>query len=217
MTKTEAISDVKKILSDLVYNMTSHEGNPITLSEVRKLLGGGEIDGHDVSDEQQVFRIKNGWEEMIRLVENNQFQPNKKTICYLHNIYAKEEALTWGEFRTRIVTIRGTEHMPPDADSLDILFDEMIDNYHHAIDKDDASYDVFLSCAMNQYFNDGNKRAGQFLMNGARLSLGLPAITIPAKRNSEYNQKMVQFYDSQDRTEMKTFLQSCRINAPVVD
>ncbi|KLE15677.1 hypothetical protein [Clostridium sp. C8] len=50
---------VKKLLTDVVFNMASLEGNPFTYPEVQTLLDGITIGGHKVSDEQQIYRIRN--------------------------------------------------------------------------------------------------------------------------------------------------------------
>ena len=213
MTKSEVLADAKKVLADLVFNMTAHEGNPMTQPEVQTLVVDGiTVGGYRISDSEQVSNIALGWRELIRLVESNRFEVNKEIITDLHSIYAKNEALTWGDFRERQVTISGTEYMPPHYSELDELFDQMVDAYQAATDKDDASYDLFLTCARNQYFNDGNKRAGQYLMNGSRLVLGLPVVTIAARKSPDYNTKMIRFYDTNERTEMKAFLKECRVN-----
>lgn len=213
MTKAEVLSDAKKILADLVFNMTAHEGNPMTQPEVHTLvIDGITVGGYPISDSEQVSNIAKGWRELIQLVESEKFDVSKKTITHLHNIYAKNEALTWGEFRERQVMISGTEFTPPHHTELDILFERMVADFQSSTDKDEASYDLFLTCARNQYFNDGNKRAGQYLMNGSRLMLGLPVVTIAAKKSTEYNSKMIKFYDLNERNEMKDFLKKCRIN-----
>jgi len=207
------IADAKKVLADLVFNMTNHEGNPMTQPDVQTLIVDGvTVGGYTISDADQVVNIAEGWRELIRLVETNKFKLTKETITGLHGIYAKNEALVWGEFRERQVTISGTDYLPPHHSSLDELFSEMISSYDYALDKDDASYDVFLTCAKNQYFYDGNKRAGQYLMNGIRLTNGLPAVTISVRKVQEYNAAMVRFYDTGDREEMKAFLKGCRVN-----
>lgn len=213
MTQSEVLADAKKVLADLVFNMTAHEGNPMTQPEVHTLVVDGiTVGGYRVSDSEQVSNIALGWRELIRLVESNKFEVNKETITHLHGIYAKNEALTWGEFRERQVTISGTEYMPPHHSELDELFNRMVADYKQASNKDDASYNLFLTCARNQYFNDGNKRAGQYLMNGSRLLLGLPVITIAARKSPDYNAKMIQFDDTGQRDEMKAFLKDCRVN-----
>jgi Fic family protein len=213
MSKSEVLADAKKVLADLVFNMAAHEGNPMTQPDVQTLIIDGiTVGGYKIGDSEQVSNIALGWRELIRLVESNQFTVDKATITHLHGIYAKNEALTWGEFRERQVTIAGTEYMPPHHSELDELFKQMVADYEQAANKDDGSYDLFLTCARNQYFNDGNKRAGQYLMNGSRLMLGLPVITIAARKSSDYNAKMIRFYNTNQRDEIKQFLKECRVN-----
>jgi hypothetical protein len=60
-----------------------------------------------------------------------------------------------------------------------------------------------------RFFYDVNKRMGRFIMNGLLLSEGYPAINLPAKRQLEFNQLMINFYDSGDQKPMNTFMRSC--------
>lgn len=99
--------------------------------------------------------------------------------------------------------------MPPAADSLPFLFDEMIRRISKIDDIYLQSFSVFLDMARNQYFYDVNKRTGRFMMNGLLLSSGFPAISVPSKKRLEFNRKMIRFYDSNDPEEMRDFLGSC--------
>jgi Fic family protein len=67
----------------------------------------------------------------------------------------------------------------------------------------------FLFGALQQFFFDGNKRTSRFMMNGILMSAGIDAISIPAAKVQEFNEKMVRFYLSQDATEMMMFLVDC--------
>jgi len=78
----------------------------------------------------------------------------------------------------------------------------MIDIYDQAIH-------LFLTMARSQFFYDVNKRMGRFIMNGLLLDNGYPAINLPAKRQLEFNQLMLNFYDSGDQKPMNTFMRSC--------
>jgi len=209
--KAEVLADAKKMLADLVFNMTSHEGNPMTYPQIKTLIDGITVGGHRVSDAEQAKNIEFGWRKLLDIVESGEFVVNKTTILGLHEIYARNEALTWGVFRVRPVLIGGTKYVPPAHTELGLIFDNMVKHYNQSTNRDDASYDLFLTCAAAQFFDDGNKRAGQYLMNGARLSEGLPIITIPMSKNEEYNQKMIYFYETQNRQQMKEFLSECRL------
>lgn len=50
---------------------------------------------------------------------------------------------------------------------------------------------------------------GRFVMNGLLLRSGFPAINLPAKRQLEFNQLMLIFYETGDQTRMNAFLRSC--------
>lgn len=75
----------------------------------------------------------------------------------------------------------------------------------------DEAVGVFLDCAKNQFFYDCNKRTGQLLLNGLLLSDGQSLISIPANLASEYNAKMLRFYDTGEELQIKDFLKQCQL------
>jgi len=117
--------------------------------------------------------------------------------------------LECGRFRSGGVTIAGTEYMPPEAGMLPALFDNMATQACKIPDIYDQAIFLFLTMARCQFFYDVNKRMGRFIMNGLLLSAGYPAINLPAKRQLEFNQLMLAFYESDDQKPMNTFMRSC--------
>lgn len=73
----------------------------------------------------------------------------------------------------------------------------------------DQAICVFLTMARCQFFYDVNKRMGRFMMNGHLLSHGYPAINLPARRQLEFHQLMLNFYKDNDQQPMNVFLRSC--------
>ena len=47
------------------------------------------------------------------------------------------------------------------------------------------------------------------MMNGILLNAGYPAINLPAKRQLEFNQLMLSFYQSGNQQPMNQFMRSC--------
>ena len=80
----------------------------------------------------------------------------------------------------------------------------------------DQAIFIFLTMARSQFFFDVNKRMGKFMMNGHLLANGYPAINIQAKRQLEFNEKMLRFYESGDQKEMNSFIRSC-LDQRVID
>ena len=68
----------------------------------------------------------------------------------------------------------------------------------------------FLFGALQQFYFDGNKRTSRFMMNGILMSNGVDAISVPAARLQDFNEKMVGFYTDKEATEMMGFLIECQ-------
>lgn len=68
----------------------------------------------------------------------------------------------------------------------------------------------FLFGALWQFYFSGNKRTARFMMNGILMSHGFDAISEPAGRTQEFNQRMVDFHTDRDATQMMAFLIDCQ-------
>ncbi len=108
-----------------------------------------------------------------------------------------------------MVTIAGSEYMPPKVAELPAKFNEMVASASSIDDVYDKAIHVFLTMARNQFFYDVNKRMGRLMMNGILLSAGYPALNLSATRKLEFNELMMRFYDTADEAEMNTFMRSC--------
>ena len=207
--QAKAMMLAKRQLAELVCDAVNLEGINFTLPEIQTLLDGITVGGHKISDQRVVLNQGQAWRTLFEWIENDRFEVTKEKACELHCIAGKEEALEWGKFRSGGVTIAGTDYMPPEAGMLNGLFNEMIDQASKMIDVYDRAIFLFLTMAGHQFFYDVNKRMGRFIMNGLLLSAGYPAINLPAKRQLEFNQLMLDFYESGDQKQMNTFMRSC--------
>lgn len=208
-SRQKALMIAKRQLAELVFDAVNLEGINFTLPEIQTLLDGITVGGHKLSDQQIALNQRDAWLQVFAWVERDDFAVSKQRVCQLHAIAAKEEALAWGRFRNGEVYIAGTEYIPPSCDDLDSLFERLVTELHHIDDPYDCAIHIFLFMARCQFFFDVNKRMGRFMMNGYLLNLGYPAINLPAKRQLEFNEKMLAFYDSGDEEEMKRFMRSC--------
>ncbi len=205
----KALMIAKRQLAEFVYDAVNLEGLNFSLPEIQTLLDGITVGGHKLSDQQIAINQGNAWRQLFDWITKDEFTLSKNRICELHKIAAKEEALTWGEFRTGSVYISGTSYNPPHHKELDLKFKEMLFEFEKLEDVYDKAIHLFLFMARTQFFYDVNKRMGRFVMNGFLLSQGFPAINLPAKRQLEFNTKMLIFYESGNQEEMNLFLRSC--------
>jgi len=210
--KRRACFRVRKVLEGIVYDTVALENNPFTFPEVKTLLEGITVGGHQVSDAHQVLNQAASWQELLRQVETGAFVFDAANFKSLQALVAREEALTWGTFRDDRVSIAGTEYTPPPHTELATIFERgrqtllTIPNLH------ERALATFLFGALNQFFYDGNKRTARLMMNGQLLNAGHDAISIPARRKEEFNREMINFYDSRDADNMFTLLAECSLD-----
>lgn len=207
--KGKALMLAQREVSVLVHDSVLLEGINITLPEVQTLLEGVTVGGHSLSDQQITLNQGNAWRFLFKAVKDNEFELSSSFACSLHAVAGKEEALEWGRFRSSGVTIAGTSFMPPESNLLTSLFDQMVAAASDITDVYDRAIYVFLTMARHQFFFDVNKRTGRLMMNGILLSNGYPALNLPASRQLEFNQLMLDFYDTGDQSEMNRFMRSC--------
>ncbi len=209
------------MLPEFVWDASMLEGNPITFPEVKTLLDGVTIGGRKITDQEQVINLIKSAKRVLALVKTSQFQLNKAIFIEIHALTASNEALEWGVFRGE-----GQEqHYTPDvglgqrgrytplptvpgAPKLNQIFEEGLT----ALDTCapfEKGLAFFLFGALQQFFFDGNKRTARFMMNGILMSAGIDAISVPAAKAQEFNEKMVEFYLTKDATEMMAFLVNC--------
>ena len=201
-----ALFMAERMRVDFVYNTAALEGNPFTFPEVQTLLDGITIGGHKVSDAEQVLNLNRALSQVIQWVKEGKFQISANIACTLQGLVAREEALTWGEFRNGMVHIGGTEYRPPAAADLPAVFVSGEQALKAVDDPVLRAFLVFLWGSINQFFYDGNKRTSRFLANGTLLTAGLPPLMILARDQLAYNQRMTRFYDTQDATDALSWL-----------
>ena len=207
--KPKALMLAKRQIAEFVCDAVNLEGINFTLPEIQTLLDGITVGGHKLTDQQIALNQGNAWRAIFEWVEKDDFEITIEKACALHSIAGKEEALEWGKFRSGGVTIAGTDYIPPKASLLPDLFNEMVETASKMPDIYDQAIHLFLTMAICQFFYDVNKRMGRFIMNGHLLSNGYPVINLPAKRQLEFNELMLAFYETRDQKPMNTFMRSC--------
>lgn len=216
-----------RMLPEFVWDASVLEGNPFTFPEVKTLLDGVTVGGRKISDQEQVLNLAESSKRLLALVKTGKFALTKDIFTDLHSIVARNEALEWGIFRgegeetnytpdvglgehgryTPLPTITGGFELHRIFMQGVQTLDELVPN---AFEKATA---FFLFGALQQFFFDGNKRTSRFMMNGILMSNGIDAISVPAAKAQEFNEKMVRFYLTRDATEMMTFLVACHPEA----
>ncbi|MBN1039281.1 filamentation induced by cAMP protein fic [Clostridium botulinum] len=202
---------VKNLLPDVVFNMASLEGNPFTYPEVQTLLDGITIGGHKLSDEQQILRIRDGWNFLLEKIRKKEVQINLNLFNDINGIIAKDEALISGSFRTGGVRIGGTDFIPPAADELENIFNKELELIIERCESStELAFEIFLWGALNQFYYDGNKRTSRLVANLILISNGQGIFNVKVKDRLEFNTLMVEFYNTRKVEKiMEFFYKKC--------
>jgi Fic family protein len=212
-----------RMLPEFVWDASVLEGNPFTFPEVKTLLDGITVGGRKISDQEQILNLVESSKRLLALLQNDRFALDKTTFCDLHRLVARNEALEWGVFRGEgeethytpdVALGEAGRYTPlptlPGAPELNRVFSAgthaLIEQVPNAFERGCA---FFLFGALQQFFFDGNKRTSRFMMNGVLMANGIDAISVPAQRAADFNEKMVRFYQSKEGTEMMAFLLEC--------
>ena len=219
-----------RMLPEFVWDASVLEGNPFTYPEVQTILDGITVGGRKISDQEQILNLAESSKQLLHIVKSNAFVLNKETFCGLHAIVARNEALEWGHFRGEGDEINYTphvglgshgQHIPlstlKGAPELKKVFDRGVQVLNSHIESSfEKALAFFLFGALQQFFFDGNKRTSRFVMNGVLMSAGIDAISVPAAKREEFNEKMVQFYLKKDATEMMQFMVGCHPDVEMI-
>jgi len=178
------------------------------------------VGGHKLSDQKQILNLAESSKLLLGMVKSGTFSLSKPTFCKLQGIIARDEAPEWGHFRGEgeekgytpevalgehgrfkpLPTIAGAPELKKTFNRAVRMLKERVKNPF------ERGLIFFLHGALQQYFFDGNKRTSRAMMNGILMSCGIDAISIPAARRQEFNEKMVRFYLLREATEMIAFL-----------
>lgn len=219
----------QKMLPEFVWDAGVLEGNPFTFPEVQTLLDGVTVGGRKLSDQEQILNLAGASKRLLAMVKSGTFELTKSVFTELHALVARNEALEWGMFRGEGREANYTPHValgelgryaPPPTLAGAPELNQAFLNGVVALDQCqpfERACAFFLFGALQQFFFDGNKRTARMMMNGILMSSGIDAISVPAVRAQEFNEKMVRFYASpettRDATEMMAFLVDCHPEA----
>jgi Fic family protein len=212
----------QRSLPEFVWDAAVLEGNPFTFPEVQTLIDGITVGGRKLSDERQVTNLAEAAKELVRVVKSGEFRLDKQTSDRFQQLIARDEALEAGHFRGEgtLTLTPGVNlgeygrYLPPatepGGENLRRIHARGLDAILGEIDQPfEQGLIYFLFAALQQFYFDGNKRTGRYMMNGHLMSHGIDAISIPAARRLEFNTNMVEFYRRRDATSMVEFLTSC--------
>ena len=202
MTPAESLFLAKKKWDENVYCGMRMESRNITFPQTKTILQGINIPNVQLDDIQAVLNMRDAWRFMLSSMD----QPlTFEYWCKLNEYIARNEALEWGKLRTGSVGISGTDYMPPvpAEDQTRAALDTILTADTTATAK---ALEAFVWGARGQFFWDGNKRTSMTLANKILIAAGVGFLTITDRHMAQFNELLIQYYNSGSSEALKDFL-----------
>ena len=203
MTKEDNIFCAKRIMVDSIYKQAQLEGIAVTFADTQSILNDVNVENVTPTEMSKVCCLRDGWHYLLDHVDD------EVDLVFLENIHELTARFDvpyqyLGKLRTDDVVISGTDWRPelPDIEKIYIDLQEL--NKIECIT--DRALSVGLYIMRTQMFKDGNKRVGSFAANKILIANGKGIFNVPVKLDGIFKQKLVDYYESEDNSELKNWM-----------
>lgn len=203
MTKEDNIFCAKRIMVDSIYKQAQLEGIAVTFADTQSILNDINVENVTPTEMSKVCCLRDGWHYLLDHVDD------EVDLVFLENIHELTARFDvpyqyLGKLRTDDVMISGTDWRPelPDIEKIYIDLQEL--NKIECIT--DRALSVGLYIMRTQMFKDGNKRVGSFAANKILIANGKGIFNVPVKLDGIFKQKLVDYYESEDNSELKNWM-----------
>lgn len=203
LTHEQNIFLAKKKWDENVYCGMRMENRAVTFPQTQTILKGINVPNVQLDDIQAILNMRDAWKYMLSTID----EPiTLEYWCKLNEYIARNESLEWGVLRYGLVSISGTDYVPPVPEKesvLQILNQVLTNDETTATDK---ALDIFTIGSRGQFFWDGNKRTSLMLANKILIMSGAGLLTITDKYMEQFNDLLLDFYNTGASEKLKTFL-----------
>ena len=192
----------KKKWDENVYCGMQMENRAVTFPQTKTILAGVNVPGVQISDIQAILNMRDAWRFLIDTISE---PVTLEYLCTLNGYIARNESLEWGKLRTGTVAISGTDYLPPIPQETDTR-KELSDLLNADMTATEKALTIFCWGTRKQLFWDGNKRTSLTLANKILLQAGAGMLTISARNMEQFNEALLNYYNTADAEPLKAFL-----------
>jgi len=204
LTREENIFLAKKLFCELVFNAAYIEGVNVTFPQTQAILDGGIVNNVSVDDIQKVLNLRDAWRYALANIDAELTLPY---ICKVNEYVSRNESLSWGILRSGFVGIGGTNYQPeiPSAEAVE----SELCRIRQIREPKNRAVDYFCYGVHSQLFWDGNKRTSTIVACKILIEAGEGILSIGKDLAVDFNQSLLNYYDTNDGTELRSVLQKC--------
>lgn len=201
-----ACASVRKNLAVWLSDMPMAEPVPFTLDEIETLLEGTTVGGYRLEDEWQLINRARAWSRLLTWVEAGRFRLDIDTLTALNAILARDADLQWGLLQERTVPSGGIYRRQVQALRGDPHFDAGVEAVERIGPTLHRAAAFFMFVCLRRFMDIYNEGTAWLMMNGVLLAGGLLPMRLPDARRSEWNVRMMRFYDTRDGNDFVDWL-----------
>ena len=201
MTLEQNIFLAKRNIVDNVYANARMEGLNITFPQTQTILDGVNVQELKLDEIQCILNLRDAWRFVINNIED---EFNLDFICKVNEHVARNESLEWGKLRRGNVSISGTEYLPEIPIEQNVVED--IKKINEIDNITERAIEYMLYGMRAQLFWDGNKRTSTICANAIMIKNGKGIIKISDKYLKEFNELLTEYYNTNEKEELKQFI-----------
>lgn len=202
LTKEQSLFLAKKKWDENVYCGMKMENRAVTFPQTKTILNGVNVPNVQLDDLQAILNMRDAWKFLMSTFDE---PVTLEYVCKLNEFIARNEALVWGNLRTGRVGISGTDYEPP-VPQYDNVQNELAQILNTDTTTTSKALRAFTWGARGQLFWDGNKRTALTLANKIMLGAGVGMLTITDSHMMQFNEQLLNFYNTGNPTELEQFM-----------
>ena len=204
-----AVNMAKRLIIDSIWKSANLEGLGTTFPKTEMILNNISV---ETSREEVLFVInmKRAWQFLL---ENLDYRNSLMLLREFNKIVGDNLIYGSGDLRTIDVSIGGTSWKPDIPDQTTIY--SKIQELETIEDAELKALKYFCFIARSQMFIDGNKRVAQLMANKVLVENGIGIFQVPIEAIETFTLLLISFYESNEDTEIISFMQEYCINRVV--
>ena len=192
----------KNKVIETIYKSAMLEGIKVKCEEILLFFDNVNTGNISIVDMLKLKGLKDAWEFVLNTIDE------ELTIDYIKKIHFEickgQGVVPLGEFRDKGVGITGTNYRPKLPRECN--YDDELKNIMNIDSVIDRCITLFLWIQRSQMFLDGNKRVANLVANKEMIKNGMGILAVPVEKIGEYFTLLINFYETNDYTEIKKWI-----------
>lgn len=202
LNREDSVFLAKRMMVDSIWKTANLEGIAVTFSDTQTIFDGMTVSGYRVDELISINNLKKAW---FFILDNIDYPIDFNYISHVNKIIGGDgNVYKAGELRDFDVAIGGTWWKPEKPIKEDII--SQLADIEQIVNTTEKAISLMLYIMRKQMFCDGNKRTAQICANQIMINGNVGIISIPIEKQSEFTKLLVDFYETNDDSKIKTFV-----------